>query len=240
MIAALPMYDWPETRGINDVIWARIAAKLNATNIDAPQILTRSTDLTQIWLSPDLLLAQTCSYPLQTTLKDKVRYVATPSYCVEGCEIPGHYRSVVLMRSKRPNLPVPGDDAFILPKWPATARFALNSFDSLSGYHALAYDLAMTGRALPAHHVETGSHRASIIAVANGEAELCGVASVSRAMAIDHEPAAQMLRVVGWSKQRPGLPLITALNASQTLLNSLISAARSVLGAVVLAKPTGA
>ncbi len=237
MIAALPMYDWPETRGINDVHWARISAKLNVAHIKTPTVLTRGQDLAKLWLSPALLLAQTCSYPLETFLSGKVQYVATPTYGVEGCEKPGHYRSVVLARGGDYNVPVPVDCASILPNWHDTASFAFNSSDSMSGYHALKRDLEAEGRTLPIHKIETGSHRASIIAVADNSADFCSVDCVSWAMALEFEPVAAKLRVIGWTKPRPGLPLITALSTTTETIRALAAAARSVLGAVVLEHP---
>jgi len=37
-------------------------------------------DPTPHWLSPDLLLSQTCGYPFITSLRGKVRLVGRPSY----------------------------------------------------------------------------------------------------------------------------------------------------------------
>lgn len=234
MIAALPMYDWPETEGMNDMLWARLSAEITASQINAPLKLTRGMSLQSLWLSPDLLLAQTCSYPLQTVLKNKVHYIATPSYSVEGCEKPGHYRSVILMRRQGNNLPAPSDGASAIPEWLNSTRLAFNGDNSMSGYHALKHDLKKQFRILPTHQIETGGHRASVIAVANNKADLCSIDCVSWAMAQAHEPAAQFLQVVGWTAQRPGLPLITALQTDSKTIEALTAAARAVLGAVVL------
>ena len=237
MIAALPMYDWPETRARNDRLWAAISAQLRAADIDAPETLTRNTDLMALWLSPDLLLAQTCSYPLETSLKNKVRYVATPSYSAQGCEIPGHYRSVILMRGAGLNLPVPLQNYFVLPEWLPYACYAINSLDSMSGYHALKRDVAAAGRKLPSLHIETGSHRASITAVASGTVDFCAIDCVSWAMALQYEPDAKHVHVAGWTRPRPGLPLITSLKTSDVVLAQLVQAAKAVLSSVVLEQP---
>lgn len=238
MFAALPMYDWPETQVINDVLWAKLEAKLRAAGIDAPPKLTRNVDLETLWLSPDLLLAQTCSYPLETSLKGKVRYVATPSYGVEGCETPGHYRSVILMRGAGKNEPVPTGVYAQLPDLLPNACFAVNSLDSMSGYHALKRDTEAAGRSLSTLQIASGSHRASIIAVANGVADYCAIDCVSWAMAREYEPAAVNVHIAGWTQQRPGLPLITSLLTSPEVLKHLVAASRSVFGAVVLDPPT--
>jgi ABC-type phosphate/phosphonate transport system substrate-binding protein len=238
MIASLPMYDWPETQTGNDSLWAKFTAQLNAANIAAPAYLTRQENLEAVWLSPDLLLAQTCTYPLETALRGKVRYVATPSYAVEGCETPGHYRSVVLKPGEGKNIRVPSHSNAHLPDWPTDTRLAVNSLDSMSGYHALKRDAEAVGRNLPALQIITGSHRASIFAVANGTADLCAIDCVTWAMALKHEPAAKNVHVAGWTRERPGLPLITSLQTSGAVLDQLVACAHSVLGAVVLPKPT--
>jgi ABC-type phosphate/phosphonate transport system substrate-binding protein len=238
MIAALPMYDWPETQDLNNVLWSRIAAGLKSAKIDTPVALTRSADLLAIWLSPDLLLAQTCSYPLETSLRHKVRYVATPSYDVEGCEIQGHYRSVILKAGREKNEAVPLSADAALPNWLADARLAINGLDSMSGYHALKRDAEAAGRHFPSIPVLTGSHRASIVAVANGNADYCAVDCVSWAMALEHEPSAKHVYVAGWTKSRPGLPLITSLKTSERVFQELVKVVQSVLGATVLTEPT--
>ena len=238
MIAALPMYDWPETSGANDVLWARLSAQLQASNVDVPAHLTRTNDLEALWLSPELLLAQTCSYPLETSLKGKVRYVATPSYSAQGCETPGHYRSVVLMRGQAESVFVPRDSRAKLPFWHRDVRLAINGLDSMSGYNALKRDALAEGCDMPEVAIVTGSHRASIKAVVNGQADLCTVDCITWAMALQYEPAAQEVFVAGWTKQRPGLPLITSLSCPEDLMAKLMQAAQSVLGAVVLASPT--
>ena len=45
-IAALPMYDWPETRAETDAEWARIRDSLRAQGVDAPEsVVRRNADL---------------------------------------------------------------------------------------------------------------------------------------------------------------------------------------------------
>jgi ABC-type phosphate/phosphonate transport system substrate-binding protein len=234
MIASLPMYDWPETQAANDMLWQQMAEHLRSTGIKAPANLTRSDDLDAVWLSPDLLVAQTCSYPLETTLRGKVQYVATPSYQAEGCEEPGHYRSVVLMHGQRPHMQVPKESYAVLPDWKPYTCFAYNSLNSMSGYHALKRDAG----SLPSLQIHTGSHRASIIAVGNGAADLCAVDCVTWAMALKHEPASKDVYVAGWTKPRPGLPLISALHQSAAAVAGLRNAAGLVFSSVILDPPT--
>jgi ABC-type phosphate/phosphonate transport system substrate-binding protein len=231
------MYDWPENSAETDATWARIAAWLNEAGLAAPPALTRSADLEALWLSPNLLLAQTCTYPMETVLRGKVAYVATPSYAVEGCETPGHYRSVIIRRGAGGHAPVPLETGALLPDWRADEVIAFNGMDSMSGWHGLSRDAARAGRAMPDRRLQTGSHRASIKAVASGEADFAAIDCVSWAMALAFEPAAQGVHVAGWTAERPGLPLITRRGRPEAEIARLREAAALHMNAVVLERP---
>ena len=152
MIASLPMYDLPTTMAANDRLWGAIRAEL----AEGPDTLTRGVaDMLAQWLSPDLVLSQTCGMPYRTLLHDRVTLVGTPDFGVVGCQ-PGYYRSVFVAKA---------DDA----------RDALAQFDGA----ALAYNetISQSGWAAPLNHVKaigltlkptlhTGGHRLSLAAVA--------------------------------------------------------------------------
>ncbi len=164
-VASLPMYDWPEIAWATDALWHAIAKRLNAAGIAAPEALDRARPTEDVWRDPGLVLSQTCGYPFATRLAGTVRLVATPAYDVEGCEGP-YYSSALVARkgSVPPSLAACGG-----------LRFAVNARDSLSGYVTLAVEMKASGldpRA--AQWVETGSHRASLRAVAEGEGGYCG------------------------------------------------------------------
>ena len=106
LLATLPMYDWPERRAETDARWARLRAALRAEGFDAPEDLTRGDDLPSLWLSPDLLIGETCSQPLATFLDGRVRYVATPVHDTPGCGR-GTYRSAIIRRKPGTDMPVP-------------------------------------------------------------------------------------------------------------------------------------
>ncbi len=82
----------------------------------------------------------------------------------------------------------------------------------MSGYLALEQDLAALGESLAlfSGRVETGGHRASVVAVAQGRADVAAIDCRSWALAQRFEPAARALAVVGWTARRKGLPFITA------------------------------
>ncbi len=232
-IACLPMYDWPQERDAVDAIWARLAAALRAEGFDAPSSLTRSEDLDALWLSPDLLIGQTCIQPLRTRLAGKVRYVATPVHTAPGCR-PGTYRSVIVMKRKSgADKPVPDGPSADLPPMAGLA-LAANGNDSMSGYVALMEDLGELGLAQPPGRLWTGSHRASIVAVAEGQADVAAIDCVSWQLALRHEPEARTLKVVGWTAERPALPLITALHRTDAELLRMRRAVQAAMPAVVL------
>jgi ABC-type phosphate/phosphonate transport system substrate-binding protein len=231
------MYVWPENTAENDALWARMAAFLRDAGLAAPASLSSGNDLEALWLSPHLMLAQTCTYPLETVLKGRVAYVATPTYAVPGCETPGHYRSVIIRRGAGSDAPVPEDRGPALPAWDARETIAFNGFDSMSGWHGLARDAEAAGWAMPQGRLQTGAHRASIRAVAAGDADTAAIDCVSWAMAKRFEPAARTVRAIGWTGARPGLPLITRIDCPQAEMAILREAARLHLGAVVLDPP---
>jgi ABC-type phosphate/phosphonate transport system substrate-binding protein len=234
LIAALPMYCWPENEAEVDAQWAELRLRILRDVPEAPERLTKSGDLHDLWLSPRLLIAQTCSYPLATALAGRVRYLATPSYDAAGCQTPGHYRSAIIMRGTGPDTPVPVQGALALPALDADATFAFNTADSMSGLHGLKADLAAAGRSLPARTLMTGGHRQSIVAVSQGRADFAAIDCVSWQMAKRFEPAAQMVTAIGWTSQRPGLPLITSLETEEATAAALVNAAAEVFSALVL------
>ncbi|NIR61538.1 MAG: hypothetical protein GWO02_19625, partial [Gammaproteobacteria bacterium] len=50
----------------------------------------------EIWRSTELLLSQTCGYPLTHALAGVVELVATPAYAAQGCRGP-EYASLLIV-----------------------------------------------------------------------------------------------------------------------------------------------
>ena len=238
-IATLPMYDWPERRAETDARWAKLRDALRAEGFDAPETLTRDGDLEALWLSPDLLIGETCSHPLATVLDGHVRYVATPMHRAPGCGL-GTYRSAILRKGAGPGMPAPRRT--FAPRFAPEAvagRQAANSADSMSGFVALGRDRNALGME-PSDEAGirwTGSHRASIRAVAAGEADYAAIDCVTWAIAQEHEPAASGVHVAGWTASRPALPLITSLRNDGETLARIRRAVLSSMPAVVLKQP---
>ncbi|MFZ2101403.1 MAG: PhnD/SsuA/transferrin family substrate-binding protein [Oricola sp.] len=239
MIATLSMYDWPEHRAQTDARWARLRDTLRAEGFDAPDRLTRADNPLETWLAPDLLLGETCSHPLATVLAGRVRYVATPVHRAPGCGF-GTYRSAIIRNGPESDMPAPRRTLAARFEADAVAgRLAANSADSMSGIVALTRDLHARDMPLPAEDAVlwTGSHRASIRAVANGEADYATIDCVTWAIAKEHESAAKAVHVAGWTASRPGLPLITSLGCDDEALMRIRRAVLAAIPAVVLARP---
>lgn len=219
MIAALPMYDTAALAAANDRFWVLIRDHLRAAGIAAPEHLTRRGDLWTIWTDSDLLLAQTCGYPYRARLRAAVTLVGTPDYGVEGCA-PGQYRSVLVTRADDPRTGL----AEL-----SSAPMAANEAMSQSGWAAPAAEAAALGLCLRTV-TWTGSHRASAMAVANGQADWAALDAVTWRI-LSREGAVDGLRVAGWTRPTPGLPLITARGRDPVPLRRTIRAAIAALSA---------
>lgn len=195
--AALRMYDLPELRDAVGGLWGAISDRLPGTS--AP--LTWDGDRLSQWLDRDLVLGQTCAWPLVTTLASKVTVVGAFRYAgIE--ETPGAvYRSVVVAREDQPLSSFAGSVC------------AVNSWESLSGWVSLAHAVAphAQGPAFFGEVVVSGGHAASIAAVRGGEADLASIDAVTYRLIEQHGPASvEGLTIVGRGPLVPTLPLITA------------------------------
>ena len=123
---ALPMY-----LGAPDAVqtlWTVLHQALTLEGLQRlPDAVAWPQELHAHWLSPDLLLSQTCGYPLTHALQGQVQLVGCFRYAAPGCE--GiDCRSVLIARDEHAHLKL---DSF------RHLRVAFNSADSQSGYNAL-------------------------------------------------------------------------------------------------------
>jgi len=187
-ISSLPMYDWPELQDDNDAFWSTIKAALILEGVDAPERLSRGDDDAAFWTAPDLLLGQTCGYPLATALKGKVQYVTTPVYSVEGCEGP-RYSSAIVVRN----------DSDLELSSLADCTFTYNSKVSLSGYRAIRSKFGEP-EAFFAKSIKSGGHRNSARMISIGKADVAAIDAVCWDMLQKFETETiNKLRVVGWT-----------------------------------------
>ncbi|MBZ9745316.1 PhnD/SsuA/transferrin family substrate-binding protein [Mesorhizobium sp. CO1-1-7] len=129
LIAALPMYDWPEARDEVDAQWASLRDSFRRRGIDAPQSIVRRNgdlppvpggirdgegklvapdpvtlppdelDFHKLWMHPALLFAQTCWGPMELGLSRHVQVVGQPSYDAYEGGQGELYSSALVMRS---------------------------------------------------------------------------------------------------------------------------------------------
>lgn len=221
-LASLDMYCWPESRDDWQIFWKAIRSELAKLDIPAPQFLTFGKPLEDVWLSPDLLLGHTCGWPYISKLRDQVTLVGRFNFEVEGCA-PGHYNSVFIV-PENSDLSSLGDlqdrDQY------NDLAIAVNGTNSQSGFRVLreVFENIESSERL----IVTGSHRDSIRAIADGEADFAAIDAVTWELAKLYEPMAQGVKIIGSSSSKPGLPLITA-NANHDLAPQLFDAVRSAI-----------
>jgi ABC-type phosphate/phosphonate transport system substrate-binding protein len=220
------MYDLPAIRWAHDGLWAFVRDRLRARGVEAPDSLDRALPLERLWTRPDLLIAQTCGHPYASHLRGIVRLLGTPCYDAAGCEGP-RYASWLVVRRDAPA----GSLADL-----RGCSVAINSRDSQSGHHALRRALVAAGQsgAFAVRLLVTGAHRASLDAVATGQADLCAIDCVTWALLQRHEPAVTApLRTLGLTPHAPGLPHVTAAATPPAVVAALSEAL-----AAMLAEPT--
>ena len=217
------MYDWPEIRAETDALWTAVRTAAAQRGLDLPGTLERRRHPRELWTDPALVLGQTCGLPFVTRLRGKVRLLATPCYGAAGCDGP-LYSSMIV---------VAGNSSHRRLEDLRGARAAYNAAHSQSGYAALRAAVApiAEGRPFFAGTIETGTHRASLRALAEGRADICAVDAVCWALAARHDPAVTgSLRVIGQTPMTPGLPFICA--SSQT--DEEVAAIREALAEAIL------
>lgn len=221
--ACLPMYDPPHLAAANDALWAAIARRLAAAGIRrVPEHLSRGDDLDALWTDRNLLLGQTCGYPLTTRLGGRVRVVATPIHDAPGCDGPTHCSRIT----------VRADSRFAALADLRGTVCAINEPTSNTGMNLLRAALAPIagGRPMFREIRITGSHAASLRAVAAGEADVAAADCMTWALLADAEPAlAQRLRCLAETPASPALPFITAAGTDDATCAALYGALAEAL-----------
>ncbi len=212
---ALPMYaiDPAASRAF----WQVIKDLLAAQGLPVAQAsYGLPPDLLSHWRNPALLLSQSCGFPLMTLLPD-VQVVGAFHYAAPGCEGP-HYRSWLVAREQKRNQTLADFRG---------QRVVCNAPDSWSGYNVLLSMVAPLRREgwFFAETHFSGSHRASLLALRTGEADIAAIDCVTWALLQRHEPALlKGLCIIDQSSPAPGLPLITGAATSCETLAKLRAA----------------
>jgi len=221
-LAALPMYDFSWTADAQDALWSALAGRLRRAGLAAPERLTRGGAPEATWRDPMLVFGQTCGYPYVTELERRVALIATPSFGFDGCEGARHCSFIVSRRGDKRR----GLIAF------RGARAALNARDSNTGMNLFRAALApLAGGAPFFAAVEiTGSHAASLSAVAEGRADIAAIDCVTFALLRRRRAdLTDAVAILARSALAPGLPYI----ASAGLPPDVIEAVRAALFATL-------
>lgn len=204
MSASLPMYARPAPlEAANEALLDALFARLGLARVRHGE-----ASLEAQWRRPDLLLSQTCGYPLVERLRDGVRLIGRPAYRLperggDGPP-PGWHRSLVIAGLADPR------------REPAAFRgavVAVNGLDSNTGMNLLRHWIAphAGGGRFFSRRLISGSHRRSMALVARGEAALAAIDEVTWEYHRRFEPLAlEGLRVLGVTTVAPTLPLIGA------------------------------
>jgi ABC-type phosphate/phosphonate transport system substrate-binding protein len=214
-IAALPMYDLPQLQQATDAFWQAIAERLRHAGVtDVPLSLTRSNGYRAAWRHPQLLLGQTCGYPLLTRLKNTVQIVATPIYRSPGCEGIEHC-SFFIVNAKARHRMLPDLRGSIC---------AVNGFDSNTGMNLLRAAIAPIAqrRHFFSSVLVTGAHYESLKAVANGYADITAIDCISFEHFQRFEPElTKRVVVIGESPRTAAPPFITSKNTDAQTVDIL-------------------
>ncbi|MBX7278137.1 PhnD/SsuA/transferrin family substrate-binding protein [Pseudomonas sp. ERGC3:05] len=201
--AELQMYVAPEAVQHANQRWlARIFERLNLTRRNADHL-----DLPSLWLSPDLLVSQTCGYPLITQLRGKVRVIGRPRYELDHSSH-GEHCSLLLTRNANPHTQLA--DFY-------NSRGVINGHDSNSGMNLLRERLAplqRDGRFFASVGI-SGAHRESLRWLREDRADLAAIDSVTYDYLARFAPQEVAgLRIVTHSAPSPTLPYIGPLSLS--------------------------
>jgi len=198
---ALPMYNVTPALGrVWQAVLHAIADTLRRQGWQEPMELVEPAELMDFWRAPDLLLSQTCGYPLVTELRKDVRVLAVAEFDLPGCEGP-MYRSAIL---------VPELGARAVEELRGKVA-AMNQPRSHSGMNALRHAIAphALGGRFFSDVVASGGHLASMRMLQDGRADVAAIDCVTLGLACRHAPESVAgLRQLQYTQAAPGLPLI--------------------------------
>lgn len=223
--ASLPMYHFNFNSHDCHLWWQQVALRLS---IAQENMCWNSmpSDLMEHWNDQQLLLSQTCGFPLVKFLQKNVQLIGTLHYSAEGCSKADYSSAFIVNKNDQ-------RDALKAFK---QGRFVCNSRDSQSGFNAIRLALLQQGlikhvlEDFFADVMESGAHLRSVELVAASQAEIASIDCVSLALLKTHRPSLyNQVRVIGYSDLFPGLPLVTSLQNDQKIVQDLRQAVVNVV-----------
>lgn len=217
MIASLPMYVITPVAVQTLWHWIRqdLIKQLGSGYLALlPESLSSPQDLHLHWQQQDVLFSQTCGYPLVTELKNKVHLLGSFEYDVPFAN--GIYcKSVIICKANHEGTQLSDFKNKVV---------AFNSAQSQSGYNSFRHliaPLSNNGQFFQSA-VATGAHKASVLAVQSGQADIASIDGVTYHGFLQHAPEiTQGLKIIATTHSYPGLPLISALNTPTAVLTAL-------------------
>ena len=195
--AELRMYVAPQQIEQANQQWlARVLEHVNLRRLNADHL-----DLPGLWLAPELLVTQTCGYPLMTQLRGQVRVIGRPCYALPHSS-DGEHCSLLLTRDDNPRMSLA---QFY------NSRGVINGHDSNSGMNLLRHrllPLQRGGRFFSSVAI-SGAHRESLRWLREDRADLAAIDSVTYDYLTRFAPQEVAgLRIVTRSAPSPTLPYI--------------------------------
>jgi len=202
--ASLPMYNLPEMRAANALVWEALRGLLAEGGVaDLPERLTFERPPVPDRIGPEVLFSQTCGYPLETIFPGQAIRLGTPCYDAPGCGGPTHCGLFVVPTG------APARELRDLKG----GTFLLNSPHSNSGMNLPRRALAEIAGGCPffARVIETGSQPGNLDRIAGGEGDVTAVDCVTYAFWQQHRPeAAARARILAQTPPSPAIPFVTS------------------------------
>jgi ABC-type phosphate/phosphonate transport system substrate-binding protein len=168
------MYPFASVDWAWDELWAAVHERVPWT----PKALTRSGDVHARWDDPDCIITQICGWPFVADHREDMQLIGTCSLDLPEAAPNGRYHSVLLSPHDRPL------DELVDP----CCHAAVNSDDSLSGWHSLRAATTGAGRRWPGTVTFTAAHRESVRVLARGDADIASIDSWTLAFIADETP----------------------------------------------------
>ncbi len=217
--AELTMYSAPAPVDAANQHWLDRIMQLLKQAREKPQNL----DSLALFRAPELVLAQTCGYPLVTQLRDQVRVIGRPRYDLPD-SAEGIHCSLIISRAN--------DKREALADFKGS-RGVVNDVHSNSGMNLFRHLLAPlheNGRFFSSLGI-SGAHRQSLRWVKTERADLAAIDSVTYAYLARYAPhEVAGLRVVARTAPSPTLPYITAQTSSHAEAERIRAAMNTALG----------
>ena len=194
-----------------DALSPALEQRFGATN----QLKFETSD--DVLSSEQLLLGQTCGYPLVTRYRSILQPVSVAEFDVTGCEAAKYSSAIVV-----------SVDSDIRSLVDARGKAVIiNSCDSNSGMNMLRAKLDNVrheGKPFFSQTLLSGSHKKSVEAVAHQAADVASIDCVTLAYLQEAAPElVSKVRVIEYTERSTGLPIVTPIHRAESLNPSYVT-----------------